>query len=159
MPVDSPRLDPVWEKAGELGIPVSIHTERPEGVLREARCPENERWDSYGARTRAELELLRREYPSREELLAARDRVVAKHRDTTFVLVHFANNPEDVEYVASLLEEHPNVYVDVSARIGEIGRHPPEKVREIFEEHADRILFGTDFMLYAKTDPAERATD
>lgn len=149
LPVDSPKLDPVWEKAGELGIPVSIHTGDPKAFF-EKPGPKNERW----------MELKRApswsfygdEYPSRKSLLAARDRVVAKHPDTTFILVHFANNPEDIDYVASLLDIYPNVYLDVSARIGEIGRHPPEKVRAIFEDHSDRILFGTDLMLYAKTD-------
>lgn len=149
VPVDSSKLDPVWEKAGELGIPVSIHTGDPKAFF-EKPGPDNERW----------MELKRApswsfygdEYPSRESLLEARDRVVAKHPDTTFILVHFANNPEDIDYVASLLETYPNVYLDVSARIGEIGRHPPEKVRAIFQEHADRILFGTDLMLYARTD-------
>jgi predicted TIM-barrel fold metal-dependent hydrolase len=149
LPVDSPKLDPVWEKAGELGIPVSIHTGDPKAFF-EKPDKNNERWDEL--KRAPSWSFYGDEYPSRESLLAARDRVVAKHRDTTFILVHFANNPEDVEYVASLLETHPNVYVDVSARIGEIGRHPSKKVREIFENHADRILFGTDFMLYARTD-------
>ncbi|MGM0558459.1 MAG: amidohydrolase family protein [Myxococcota bacterium] len=151
LPVDSPKLDPVWEKAGELGIPVSIHTSDPKAFF-EKPDENNERWMEL--KRAPSWSFYGEQYPSREELLEARDRVVAKHRDTNFILVHFANNPEDVEYVASLLEEHPNVYVDVSARIGEIGRHPSEKVREIFEKHADRILFGTDFMLYAKTDPS-----
>ena len=150
LPVDSLKLDPVWEKAGDLGIPVSIHTSDPKAFF-EKPGPDNERW----------MELKRApswsfygdEYPSREELLAARDRMVAKHPDTTFILVHFANNPEDIDYVESLLEKYPNVYLDVSARIGEIGRHPPDKVRALFEKYADRILFGTDFMLHAKTDP------
>ena len=29
IPVDDPKLDPVWKKAGELGMPVLIHTADP----------------------------------------------------------------------------------------------------------------------------------
>lgn len=142
--VDDPRLDPIWEKAGELGVPVAIHTSDPKAFF-EKPGPDNERhaelslapsWSFYGD-----------EYPSRAELLAQRDRMIARHRGTTFILLHFANNPEDVDYVDRLLTQNPNAMVDIAARIGEFGRHEPSKVRAIFERHSERILFATDLML------------
>ena len=58
-----------------------------------------------------------------------------------------ANSPEDLEVVDALLKRYPNVVVDISARVPEIGRHDPEAVRAFFIEHQDRILFGTDLGL------------
>src|SRR5690606_17659396 len=87
------------------------------------------------------------EFPSREELLAQRDRLVARHAGTTFILLHFGNNPEDLDYVDGLLSKHDNVYVDVAARIAEIGRHDPERVRDVFTRHQDRIFFATDIQM------------
>lgn len=144
MAVDDPKLDPLWKAAGDLGIVVGIHTGDPKAFF-EPPGPENERhaelshapsWSFHGD-----------EFPSREELLAARDRLIAKHPNTTFMLLHFANNPEDIDYVDRLLTEHPNVLVDVAARLGEIGRHERGRVRELFQKHGDRILFATDFQM------------
>jgi hypothetical protein len=64
------------------------------------------------------------------------------------VAVHFANNAEDLEWVDGQLSRYPNMMADVAARLPEVGRHPPEKVRELFIKHQDRILFATDFMVY-----------
>jgi len=38
--------------------------------------------------------------------------------------------------------------IDLAARVPEIGRHDPEKVRKFFVKHQDRIVFGTDFQVY-----------
>jgi predicted TIM-barrel fold metal-dependent hydrolase len=139
--VDDPRLDPLWEKAGELGIPVSIHTSDPKAFW-EPRTPDNERYDEL--EHHPDWAFGDKPVPSREALLAMRDRVVDRHPLTTFVLVHFANNPEDITYVDRLLNAYPNAMVDLAARVPEIGRHDPKQVRDLFIRHADRILFGTD---------------
>lgn len=139
--VDDPMLDPIWAAAGRLGLPVFIHTGDPKAFF-EPLGPANERMDELGVHP--EWSFADPIFPRREALLAARDRVLARHRGTTFVGVHFGNNPEDVDYVARILAENPNLYVDLAARLPEIGRHDPAKVRAIFERFADRILFGTD---------------
>lgn len=139
--VDDPILDPIWAAAGRLGLPIFIHTGDPKAFF-EPLGPDNERMDELGVHP--EWSFADPAYPRREALLAARDRVVARHRGTTFIGVHFGNNPEDVDYVARILAENPNLYVDLAARLPEIGRHDPAKVRAIFERFADRILFGTD---------------
>jgi hypothetical protein len=74
--------------------------------------------------------------------------VVGRHPRTTFVAVHFADDPEELAKVDAWLGQFPNLCVDVAARIPEIGRSPPELVRPIFLRHADRILLGTDFQVY-----------
>ncbi|MGM0577409.1 MAG: amidohydrolase family protein [Myxococcota bacterium] len=141
IPVDDPMLDPLWEKAGELGVPVAIHTGDPKAFW-EPVTPENERFEELSAHPGWSYH--GEDVPSHDDLLAERDRLVARHRDTTFIGVHFANYPEDLAYVRRFLEDNPNVVVDTAARVPEIGRHPPEEVRKLFVDFQDRILFGTD---------------
>ncbi|NUN13036.1 MAG: amidohydrolase family protein [Myxococcales bacterium] len=139
--IDDPVLDPIWKKAGELNWPVAIHTGDPKAFF-EPLTPDNERWDELKAHP--SWSFAGPEYPRRAELLAARDRVVGNFPQTVFICVHFGNNPEDIDYVDSLLDRFPNVVLDIAARVGEIGRHDAQKVRQMFVKHQDRILFGTD---------------
>jgi len=146
--IDDPKLDPVWRRCGEVGLPVSIHVADPKAFWLPFDST-NERWK--------ELKDHRpwwfgdaKVYPPREELLAALDRVIARHPGTTFVCVHFANNAEDLEWVEQAMDRRPNMWADLAARIPEVGRHAPEKVRHLFEKHADRIVFATDFQVFAK---------
>lgn len=139
--VDDPRLFPLWEMAGTLGVPVFIHTSDP-AAFWEPVTPENERYAELSAHP--SWSFADPEYPSRNALLEARDRIVARFPETTFVGVHFANNPEDLAYVDRTLSRFPNFYVDLAARVPEIGRHDPAEVRAVFERHQDRILFATD---------------
>ena len=138
--IDDPRLDPIWEEAGRLGIPVSIHTSDPEAFFhptdnkneRYEELTEHPDWSFYGP-----------QFPSKEELLAQRDRMFAKHPNTTFVALHMANWPENLDYVSRLLDRLPNVLVEFGAREAELGREP-RRAREFFLKYQDRIMFGTD---------------
>ncbi len=137
--VDDPRFDPMWEAAGALGMPVLIHTSDPVAFFlptdrfneRYEELYRHPDWSFHG-----------RDFPSDEELQQARLRVVARHPKTNFVFAHMGK-AEDLEFVASCLEKYPNVYVEISARIGELGRQP-RTARRFFERFQDRILFGTD---------------
>jgi predicted TIM-barrel fold metal-dependent hydrolase len=141
LPVDDPGLDPLFEKAGELGLPVSMHVGDPKAFWRPA-TPDNERYDELHAHPGWVFH--GRAVPSWEELYAAFERRVARHPKTNFIGVHFGNDPEDPDRVAAMLDQHPNLYIDTAARVPEIGRQPPEKMRQFFEKYQDRILFGTD---------------
>jgi predicted TIM-barrel fold metal-dependent hydrolase len=142
--VDDPWLDPIWEAAGKLQLPVVIHVGDPKAFWLPVD-PNNERLDELTAHPRWSNYGIR-DLPSFDELLAALMRVVAKHPETTFVSVHFGNNSEDPDWVARMLDENKNLYVDLAARLPEIGRpsHDPKRLHELFVRHADRILFGTD---------------
>ena len=146
--IDDPKLDAMWEKCGELGMPVSIHIADPRAFWL-PYDESNERWielkdhKSWWFGDAAK-------FPPREELLAALDRVIARHPKTTFVCVHFANNAEDLQCVEQRLDERPNMYADLAARIPELRRHDPAQVRRLFTKHQDRIVFATDFMVYDK---------
>jgi predicted TIM-barrel fold metal-dependent hydrolase len=138
--VDDQRLDPIWEECGRLGIPVSIHVTDPEAFFhpldasneRYEELIEHPDWSFYGP-----------QFPSKDSILAARDRVFARHPHTTFVALHMANWPENLDYVASVLERYPNVMVEFGAREAELGRQP-RRAGEFFVRYQDRIMFGTD---------------
>jgi len=144
--VDEPKLDPVWKRCGELGLPVSIHVADPRAFWRPYDAT-NERWQElkdhpawwFGDPAK---------YPPFYDLLNALNRVIERHPETTFVCVHFANNAEDLDWVDRSLDRYPNMRADLAARIPELGRHDRAKVRRLFVKHQDRILFGTDFQVY-----------
>lgn len=139
LPVDDRRLFPIWRRAGELGIPVLIHVSDPAAFF----LPVDQRnehfqtlqefpgWSFYGS------------HHSKWELLEQRNRMISAHPNTSFILPHVANNPEDLKSVADLLDGLPNVYVDFSARIDELGRQP-YSAADFFTAYQDRILFGVD---------------
>ncbi len=139
IPVDDPRLDPVWEECGRLGIPVFIHTGDPEAFFHPTDA-KNERyeelvdhpdWSFYGAG-----------FPGLEALLEARNRVVARHPGTMFVSLHMGW-PENLEWVAHSLAQYSNLYMEFGAREAELGRQPGA-TRKLFLTYPDRILFGSD---------------
>ena len=146
--IDDPKLDPMWKRLGELSMPVSIHVADPKAFW-EPYNPQNERWKELGDHPNWWFGDTNKYLP-RMELLEALDRVIARHPKTEFVCVHFANNAEDLDWVEKALDRRPNMYADLAARIPEIGRHDPDKVRRLFIKHQDRILFATDFQVYNK---------
>ena len=144
--IDDARLDPMWSALGRLGMPVSIHVADPKAFWAPYDST-NERWKELGDHPKwwfGDAKV----YPPREELLAALERVVARHPETTFVCVHMGNDAEDLDWVDAQLQKHPNMMVDIAARVPEFGRHDPEKVHAFFVKHQDRIFFATDFQVY-----------
>lgn len=138
--VDDPRIDPIWAKCAELGIPVIIHVSDPK-AFHTPIDKFNERYDELAERP--EWGFSDPKYPSKEEILEARNRVFAKHPKTIFIATHMANLPEELGKVSMWLEQYPNMYVDINARISEMGRQP-YTARKFMIKYQDRILFGTD---------------
>jgi predicted TIM-barrel fold metal-dependent hydrolase len=144
LPVDDPGLDPLFEAAGRLGLPVAIHTGDPKAFWLPP-APGNERFDELSVHPRWSF------YGAPvtwEQLYAQFERRVARHPNTIFIGVHFGNDPEDPARVAAMLDAHPNLYIDTAARLPEIGRrdanHDAARMRAFFLKYQDRILFGTD---------------
>ena len=139
--VDDPKLDPLFEEAGKLGMPVAIHTGDPKAFWLPPDA-KNERLDEL--RAHPDWSFFGEPVPSWAELYAQFERRVARHPKTTFIGVHFGNDPEDPDSVGRMLDRYPNFFIDTAARVPEIGRHDATKMRQFFEKYQDRILFGTD---------------
>jgi predicted TIM-barrel fold metal-dependent hydrolase len=137
---DDPRLEALWEAAGELGLPVLIHTADPIAFFRPADAT-NERIEELAVHP--EWALHGTGAPPFERLMEALEAVVAAHPRTTFIGAHVCCCAEDLAWVGRMLATYPNLYMDFSQRIAELGRQP-RAARALFVEHADRVLFGTD---------------
>lgn len=140
VPADDPRIDPVWAKCGELGIPVLIHVSDPKAFFTPVDRY-NERYDELGAHP--DWSFYGDEYPSKEDILAQRNRIIERHPDTIFIGAHVANLPEELSRVAMWLDKYPNFYIEIGARISDLGRQP-YTARRFMIKYQDRILFGSD---------------
>ncbi len=138
--IDDPRFDPMWEAAGALKLPVFIHISDPDAFFTPIDRF-NERWEELA--NHPDWSFHGKDFPPKAELLAARNRVIARHPNTQFVCLHVANHPENLAEVGSWLDRYPNMNVEIGARLGELGRQPRAS-RRFFESYQDRILFGTD---------------
>ncbi|MFN7996804.1 MAG: amidohydrolase family protein [Bryobacteraceae bacterium] len=138
--VDDPRFDPMWDAAGQLKMPVFIHTSDPDAFFTPIDRF-NERWEELGHHP--DWSFYGKDFPPKAELLAARNRVIARHPKTTFVCLHVANHPENLDDVSSWLDRYPNMQIEFGARLGELGRQP-RRARAFFDKYQDRIMFGTD---------------
>ncbi len=137
--IDDPALDPVWQAAARLKLPVFIHTADPPAFWKPIDYS-NERW--------LELALFpnRRyppeQYPPFERLMTERDNLLRRHPATTFVIAHLGWHGNDLDRLGKLLSL-PNVYTEVGAVLYDIGRQP-RAAHDFFIKYQDRILFGKD---------------
>ncbi|MCO8120809.1 amidohydrolase [Stieleria sp. TO1_6] len=138
--IDDPRWDPIWAKCGELGLPIIIHTADPAAFF-DPVDETNERWEELSRHP--DWSFYGDEYPSRDELLAARNRMIQRHPKTQFIGAHIANSAEDLSTVAGWLDTYPNLWIEPASRIGELGRQP-FTARDFLIRYQDRLLFGTD---------------
>lgn len=138
--VDSPKLDPIWEKCGELDIPVKIHTSDPAAFF--TSFDKHNEWYTI-LLDHQDWMFNKPEYYSRDELLEQRDNVISRHPDTIFIGAHMENCPEDLARAGEWLDKYPNFYVDIDARLAELGRQP-YSARRFLIKYADRVMFDTD---------------
>ncbi|MBK6849525.1 MAG: amidohydrolase family protein [Proteobacteria bacterium] len=141
---DDARLDPIYTRAAELGAIIAWHIADPVAFFAPP-TPENERFDELSLAP--DWSFYGGDFPSFAALIAARDRVLRRHPRTIFLGIHLAGYPESLDYVGRLLDACPNLFVDVSARVPEIGHHPAAAARRFFLRYQDRILFGTDLIV------------
>jgi len=137
---DDPRLGALFHEAGELGLPVLIHTADPVAFF-DPVDEHNERLEELGVHP--EWSFHGPAFPSFDELIASLEALVAAHPRTTFVTAHAGCYAENLAHVDRMLTAHANLHTDFSARIAELGRQP-RAAAALFARHADRIVFGTD---------------
>jgi predicted TIM-barrel fold metal-dependent hydrolase len=138
--IDDPKLEPIWELCAKYKRPVVIHVADPAAFFTPLDRF-NERWHELNANPG--WLFYGKDFPKRQVLLDQLHRVIAKHPKTTFVNTHFGNNAEDLASVADKLDKYPNMFVDIDARISELGRQP-YTTRKFILKYRDRVMFGTD---------------
>jgi predicted TIM-barrel fold metal-dependent hydrolase len=139
--IDDPRLQVIWQAAAEFKIPVLIHIADPVAFFHPID-EYNERWDEL--MEHPDWSFCAEGLYSFRELMAQQDNLMAQNRGTAFVVAHVGSYAENLAWVGAQLDKHPNMHIDISSRIAELGRQPYTS-RKFFHRYADRILFGTDF--------------
>ena len=140
VPTDDPRIDPLWRKAGELKIPVLIHTGDP-APFWQPHDGNNERWlelKEMPGRIRPPDK-----YPPFDSIMAEQHRVFAKHPNTTFINAHLGWYGNNLAKLGELLDRYPNMYTEIGAVLAELGRQP-RMARAFLIKYQDRVLFGKD---------------
>ncbi len=138
--VNDPRMSPLWETAGELHLPVLIHVADPVAFF-DPIDETNERWEEL--QSNPDWAFTSPPFPPFHSILADLADLVQSHPHTTFIGAHVGCYSENLAWVGELIQRCPNFYVDISARISELGRQPYTS-RRFFLQHAERILFGSD---------------
>lgn len=138
--LDDPRYSPIWDKAGELGVPVMIHLGDPTPFFTPADRF-NERYEEL--RDHPEISYYSPQFPTKGSLLSQAENLIKKHPRTIFIMAHMNCVPENLSYISSLMDKYPNYYVDTASIISELGRQP-YTARKFFIKYQDRILFGSD---------------
>jgi predicted TIM-barrel fold metal-dependent hydrolase len=139
--IDDLELDPIWAAAGRLNIPVFIHTADPAEFFQPLDF-QNERWLEmalFGERRYYD----RSRFPSFEALMGERDRVIARHPTTKFILAHLGWHAHDLGRLGAMMDRWPNVYAEVGAVLYDLGRQP-RTAHDFFVKYQDRLLFGKD---------------
>ncbi len=138
--VNDPRLDAIWKKCGEMGVPVLIHSADPKPF-----------WDKMDSKNERWLEL--KTHPRRkrsatnpapwEQIINEQHQMFKKHPNTNFINAHMGWYANNLGKLGELLDEMPNMNVGIAAVIAELGRQP-KNAKAFFEKYQDRILFGKD---------------
>jgi len=140
--VDDARFDAIWRACAAAGKPVLVHVSDPPARFQPIG-PENERYEAGMWRDTEEGNFHGTGVPSVDEILTHRDRMLERHPGTRFILAHVASSGWDLDRTSKMLDAYPNAYVEISARLQELGRQP-YTTRRFLMDYQERVLFGSD---------------
>lgn len=139
--LDAPYYDVIWKACAAEGLPIIIHVADPPCFFKPIE-PENELFVCLSMHP--EWSFYKPGIASFDEHMRMQENVISSNPKTTFVVAHVGSFAENLPQVGRWLDAYPNMYVDVAARIDQLGRQP-YAAREFFLGYSERILFGTDF--------------
>jgi predicted TIM-barrel fold metal-dependent hydrolase len=141
--IDHPRFQPIWDFLAEQHVPVLAHIAEPLAAWQPLSETSPHFW--YYTNNPRYHAYQHPEIPRHAEIIAARDRWVARNPRLTIVAMHLASLEYDVHEVAKRLDAYPNLYVETAARINDLAMQPSDSVRRFMIRYRDRIMWGTDF--------------
>lgn len=140
IPIDDKRLQIIWETAADLDLPILIHIADPVAFFHPIDRF-NERYEEL--HKKPDWSFCKPGLFSFEELMEMQENLIADNPRTTFIVAHCGSYAENLKYVGQCLDKYPNMFIDISGRIAELGRQP-YTARKFFIRYQDRILYGTD---------------
>ena len=138
---DDPRMDGLWNRCGELGLPVSLHVADPIWMYQKMDRHNDGLMNAYYWRLDNQPGIV-----DLSGMIDILERTVARHRNTRFIACHFANLDYDLARLGEVLDRHPNLYADIAARYAETASIP-RFAAQFYEKHAGRLVYGTDMGL------------
>ena len=135
---DDLRMDALWEKCAELGMPVSLHVADPIWMYQKMDRHNDGLMNAYYWRLDNQPGIV-----DLSGMIDILERTLARHRNTTFIACHFANLDYDLARLDEVLERNPNLYADISARYAETAPIP-RFTAQFYAKHANRLFYGTD---------------
>jgi hypothetical protein len=135
---DDPRMDPLWDKCAQLGMPINIHVSDPIWSYQPMNNTNDGLMNGYTWTIRPAPGLL-----LHDGLIESLERAVKKHPKTIFIACHLANLDYDLTRLGQMFDRNPNLYVDISARFAETAPIP-RFVAAFFGKYPERVLYGTD---------------
>ena len=144
--VDDPRLDPVYDLIVKKNIALIGHNGEPKDCwlpLDQMTVKGNK---NYYSNHPGYHMFLHPEYPSYDDQINSRDRMLEKHPRMRFIGCHLGSLEWSLEEIALRLDKYPNMAVDLS-RMANLHIHAfndREKTREFFIRYRDRLIYGTD---------------
>ncbi len=136
---DDPRMDPLFEKCAELGLPVNLHVADPLWMYEPMDSTNDGLIRAYTWRIQNQDEIV-----GHQGMIDILDNTLERHPNTIFVIAHLGNLTYDLSILGELFDKHPNFYADVSARFAEFSTIP-RTTASFFEKYQDRIVYGTDY--------------
>jgi uncharacterized protein len=135
---DDPRMDSLFERCGQLSMPVNIHVADPIWMYQPMDNKNDGLMNAFHWRLDNQPGIV-----GHAGMIDILERTVKKHPETTFIACHFANLDYDLGRLGEILERHPNLYADISARYAETAPIP-RFTSQFYAKNADRLLYGTD---------------
>jgi len=135
---DDARMDALWERCGELGMPVSLHVADPIWMYQKMDNTNDGLMNAYHWRLDNKPDIV-----TLSGMIDILERTLARHRRTTFIACHFANLDYDLARLGVVFDRNPNLYADISARYAETAPIP-RFAAKFYEKYAHRLVYGTD---------------
>ncbi len=136
---DDPKMDPIWEECGKLGIPINLHMADPIWMYEPMDNTNDGLMRSWTWRVPRENRAV-----THDGLVKIAANTLKRHPNTTFVLAHLVNCVNDLSMLGRMFDEYPNFYVDIGARFSELSTIP-RYAAEFLTKYQDRIVYGTDY--------------
>lgn len=132
---DDPRLDAIFTAIRQAGLPVLVHIADPDIW-----------WTTRYADPRR--------YETKRFTYRQLTHTLGRFGDLKVLVAHLGGWPENLPFLATLLDAYPNCYFDTSATkwIARELSHQPSDARAFFVRYSDRLLFGTDLVAWPHTD-------
>jgi hypothetical protein len=144
---DDPKFEMIYQDIAHQGKTLLAHLAEPD-VAWGPPDPADPSWSYYQENPQWYLGG-KPGFPSKQTILAARDRVLEQNPKLRVVGVHLGSMERSLKDIAARLDKYPNFAIDTAARMEYLMLMPRDQVRSFLIKYQDRILYGTDLDVLA----------